>query len=86
MQITVKLYGTLRRFSLPDTPGLWIGEIPDGSTVRDLLHHFGTSEAELAAAAMDDQIISLDTSLESGNCLILVTPVGGGNNRFVNII
>ncbi len=78
MQITVKLYGTLRRFSQPDTPGLWIGEVPKGSTVRDLLHLFGTTEAELAAAAVNDQIIPLDTSLESGACLILVTPVGGG--------
>ncbi len=80
MQITVKLYGTLRRFSQSDTPGLWIGELPDGSTVRDLLHYFGTTEAELAAAAMDDQIIPLDTCLVSGNCLILVTPVGGGSS------
>ena len=37
MQVKVKLYGTLRRLSQPATPGIWVGDVPGGCRISDLL-------------------------------------------------
>jgi len=78
MHITVKLYGTLRRFSLPDMPGLWVGEVAEEMTIGGFLEFIGTTDRELAAAAINDIVVTLDTRLSDGDLLVLVTPVGGG--------
>jgi sulfur carrier protein ThiS len=79
MFVKVKLYGTLRRLSNPDTPGLWQGEIRQGTTLRDLIAILGTREEEVAAAAIGDQVYPLETVIPEGAVVVLVTPVGGGN-------
>jgi sulfur carrier protein ThiS len=78
MHVKVKLYGTLRRFSLKETPGVWQGEIPAGTRVRDLIASLGSSEAEVAAAALDNEPCALDDFIPDGAVVTLVTPVGGG--------
>lgn len=78
MRITVKLFGTLRRLSNPDTPGLWTGEILEGSTILDLLHLLGTSERELAAASINQKVVELNAVIPQDAEIVLVTPVGGG--------
>ena len=78
MNVTVKLFGTLRRFSDPETPGLWRGEIADGARIRDLIRAIGTSEAEVAAAALDNVNCPLETIIPAGAVVTLVTPMGGG--------
>jgi len=83
MKVTVKLYGTLRRLSNPGTPGLWNGEIPAGTTLRQLVTLLGTREEELAAAAIDGQVFPLETPIPDGAVVTLVTPVGGGTIQFL---
>jgi sulfur carrier protein ThiS len=78
MYIKVKLYGTLRRFSLNETPGVWQGEIPEGACVRDLIAILGSSEAEVAAAALNKEPCCLEDVIPDGAVVTLVTPVGGG--------
>ena len=78
MFVKVKLYGTLRRLSNPDTPGLWQGEIQEGATLLDLIALLGTREEEVAAAAIDDRVCPLETIIPPGSVVVLVTPVGGG--------
>jgi len=78
MLITVKLFGTLRRLSCKDTPGLWKGEIPPGTSLRALIELLGTREAEVAAAAIDGVVLPLETEIPAGATVTLVTPVGGG--------
>jgi sulfur carrier protein ThiS len=78
MQVTVRLYGTLRRFSNLETPGLWSGEIPEGSTISDLLRLLGTSERELAAATIENRIVEINAAIPENAEIVLVTPVGGG--------
>ena len=78
MQVTVKLFGTLRRFSNPGTPGMWVGEIPEGSTIRDLAGILGTDEKELAAASINNQNVDFDVVIPGQASVILVTPFGGG--------
>jgi sulfur carrier protein ThiS len=78
MEITVRLYGTLRRFSSADTPGIWRGSLPQGSRLVDLLEVLGTSEAELANAAINGEIVPLESEIPPDAEVTLVTPVGGG--------
>lgn len=76
--VTVKLFGTLRRLSNKETPGLWKGEVPDGTRILDLLAILGTVEAEVAAAAINGQPAQLDAVIPPDAVIILVTPVNGG--------
>jgi hypothetical protein len=78
MQVTVKLFGTLRRFSNPGTPGVWVGEIPEGSTIRDLAGILGADEKEMAAASINKQNVDFDAVIPGQATVILVTPFGGG--------
>jgi sulfur carrier protein ThiS len=76
--VTARLFGTLRRFSLPDTPGEWHGELPPGSSLRDLVRALGAEERELSAASVNGTVRSLDTAIPEGAEILLVTPMGGG--------
>jgi sulfur carrier protein ThiS len=76
--VTVKLYGTLRRLSQPETPGLWQGEVPAGTDIAGLVRLLGTRLDEVAAAAINGEPAPLETRLADGDVVVLVTPVGGG--------
>jgi sulfur carrier protein ThiS len=78
MRVAVRLLGTLRRFSLRDTPGVWEGELPAGSSLRDLLRAIGAEEREVSAASVNGTVRPLDTEILEGAEILLVTPVGGG--------
>lgn len=78
MKVTVRLYGTLRRFSLPETPGLWRGELAAGSSLRDLLGAVGAEEREIASALVNGIVRPLDAEISEGAEILLVTPMGGG--------
>jgi molybdopterin converting factor small subunit len=78
LSVTVKLYGSLRRLSSPGSPGLWKGKVPQGSTILELVSILGTTEKELAGAALNDQVCELTTKIADGDTITLVTPVGGG--------
>ena len=78
MQVTVKLYGTLRRLSLKETPGVWQGEIPAGASILELLSILGTVEAEVAAAAINKEPAPLTAIIPEAAVVTLVTPVNGG--------
>ncbi len=78
MLVKVKLFGTLRRLSDKDTPGLWQGEIPEGIRIYDLIEILGTKEAEVAAAALNGEPCGLDSIIPAEAVITLVTPFGGG--------
>ncbi len=78
MFVTVKLFGTVRRLSQPETPGLWQGDIPEGSTVQDLINLLGAPEGEVAAAAVNGETVPFDTPIPDRATVLLVTNVNGG--------
>ena len=78
MFVTVKLYGTLRRLSRPETPGLWEGEIAGGSTVQDLINLLGSPDGEVSAVAMNGEAVTFDTPIPDHAVILLVTNVNGG--------
>ncbi len=78
MIIKAKLFGTLRRFSNPQTPGFWCGELPEGSTVNDLIVLIGAEVEEVSAASINGTVKSLDSKIDSNDEIILVTTMGAG--------
>ena len=64
MTIAVRLFGTTRRLSNTGTPGRWEGEIPDGSTVEDLIAAVGSSRREVTSVAIDEDSVN-DPSVSS---------------------
>ena len=55
MIVHLRLYGTLRRFSLPETPGRWSGEVPEGAMIEVVLQQLDIPPAEVAGASVGDQ-------------------------------
>ncbi|MCL4559171.1 MAG: MoaD/ThiS family protein [Chloroflexi bacterium] len=78
MLVTVKLYGTLRRFSQPGTPGMWQGNVAGGSTLQDLITLLGAPEGEVSVAAINGETVPFETPLPDGATVLLVTNVNGG--------
>lgn len=74
----VHLYGTLRRFSQPGTPGLWQGELPPRARIIDLVHLIGSTTYEVSGACINGNPCSLDAEIPPGADVTLVTPMGGG--------
>jgi sulfur carrier protein ThiS len=78
MRIRVKLFGTLRRLSRQETPGLWEGEVPEGATIQEMLHLIGAGKYEANAAAINGEPCSLDDIIPADSEITVVTPMGGG--------
>jgi sulfur carrier protein ThiS len=78
MKVRVKLFGTLRRLSLPETPGRWEGEVPDGTTVQEMLRLLGAGKYECNAAAINGEPCTLDDVIPLQAEITVVTPMGGG--------
>ena len=79
MEIRVKLYGTVRRFSQPGTPGLWQGEISPGTRIIDLITLIGSTEREVSAVSLDGIVQPFESVIpDSVTDIKLVTPIGGG--------
>jgi sulfur carrier protein ThiS len=74
----VKLFGTLRRFSSPQAPGFWTGELPDGSTAHDLIKLIGADADEVAAVSINGTVRRLDTKIDGNDEILLVTTMGAG--------
>ncbi len=80
MKVKVELYGTLRRFSQENKKGLWVGDIPTGSTINDLLDIIGISKQEVSAVAINNELCDYNTEIEEDDDMVitLVTPMSGG--------
>ena len=76
--VKVKLYGTLRRFSQPETPGFWQGEITNNSNIADVIQIIGSTVEEVAGATINGEFVSFDSEVPDGAEIKLVTPIGGG--------
>jgi sulfur carrier protein ThiS len=79
MKIRVRLYGTLRRNSPAgeQSEGIEV-EIPEGGTVRDLMHLLGISESRGAAVVMAGRVLAADDQVQSGARVDVFQSIGGG--------
>lgn len=78
MNVTVKLLGTLRKFSHPDSPGELKIDLPSDSTVADLINRIIKGKATVVACAINGRTRNLDTVICEGDEVILLSKLGGG--------
>ncbi|OEH86113.1 molybdopterin synthase sulfur carrier subunit [Desulfuribacillus stibiiarsenatis] len=74
MQITIKLFATLRnqRFKVE------VQEYPEGSSVKDVASALDIQEEDLAIILVNGRDADLDTILVNDAVLCFFPPVGGG--------
>jgi sulfur carrier protein ThiS len=78
MEIQINLYGSLQRFSQPETPGMWQGDIPTDSKLRDLIARIGIPEKEIWIAAINGAACPFDAEIPEGAKVTIVTARGSG--------
>lgn len=78
MKIIVKLLGTLRKYSDSDSPGRLQVDLPSGSTVTDLIDRITDRRGEAAACAINGHTRRLDTVIDDGDEVVLLSTLGGG--------
>ncbi len=79
MQISVKLFASLARFSnggLPGTP--FQMQLPDAATVQDVLQRLGIPAEETKVAFVNGRIRDTDWLLNPGDEVGIFPPIGGG--------
>ncbi|MBS3900814.1 MAG: MoaD/ThiS family protein [Dethiobacter sp.] len=74
MQITVKLFATLRnnRFKIE------VHEYPEGSTILQVAEALEIPKEELALTLINGISLEVDNALKDGDTLAIFPPVGGG--------
>jgi molybdopterin converting factor small subunit len=79
MRVTVKLFATLARFSKAAQPGMPSEmDLPESSTVQDLLDQLGVPSEETKISFVNGHIRDLDWALQQDDEVGLFPPIGGG--------
>lgn len=79
MKIQVELYATLSKFLPPGAEGRKATvELPDGSSVGDLLRHLGIPAEMAALLLVNGTHQPPETVLEDGGVLAVFPPLAGG--------
>ena len=76
MQITVSMWGNLRRF-VPSGAGVMVLEVADSTTVADLAMQMG-AQHEVYAAALNGKVVALSSRLSPGDRVFLFDHLHGG--------
>ncbi len=74
MEVEVKLSAGLRKGRF----GRQTFDLPDGSTVADLLEQLKLTPKEVAVVAVNDQHVPRDRQLRAGDAILIYPFVGGG--------
>jgi thiamine biosynthesis protein ThiS len=77
MNITLKLYGNLKRFSPQKREDLTL-EISPGTTIADLFAQLGVPDSNVSMCAVNDVVVNPSTPLHDGDVVEVFEPVGGG--------
>ena len=78
MRIEVRLYATLRRHALSAAGGVLAVDVPEGSTVADVIAKVQVDANEVHLLMVNGISSSLDQVLAEGDRLGLFPAVGGG--------
>ena len=77
MEIKVRLYGSLKRYG-HRKQGLLRFNVPEGTTVRDVLDRFNFPGSEIWIAVINGQLAQGEQRLEDRDELGIFPPVAGG--------
>ena len=74
MEVEVKLSASLRKGRF----GRETVDVPDGSTVADLLQQLNLPEKKVAVVAVNSEYAALDRQLQAGDAISIYPLVAGG--------
>jgi molybdopterin synthase sulfur carrier subunit len=77
MNVQVKLYGTLRFPGYQPSQGIEV-EIPDGTTVKDLLALLEISESQRAVVIVEGRILKADDEIPRSVPVSVLQAIHGG--------
>jgi molybdopterin converting factor small subunit len=82
LQVSVKLYGTLRRRRPDSAPGAphhpFVVSLPHGANVLELSELLGINSGLVSAVAVNGQAANDETSLQDGDEVAFFPPAAGG--------
>ena len=77
MRVVVEVMGELRRY-LPDGHGSTPMDVPDGTTVVELLKLLGVDELDPWNASLNGTLASPSDKLSEGSEVLFFPPISGG--------
>ncbi len=77
MEVTVRLYGNLRRYA-SNRQDRTVVNVPDSETIEGLLGALGVPDSAWWMAAVNDKVVQRDAVLQAGDLVEIFEPVGGG--------
>ncbi len=82
MELTVKLYGILRRYRPETAEGAphhpFPISLPENSTLHDLIDLLQIKDGVVNATAVNGEAVNQDTRLHDGDTISLFPPAAGG--------
>ena len=78
MELEVRLYATLRRYAPASPNGVIAVDVPEHSTVLDLVKNLEIDPAEIHLIMINGIGCEFERSLTNGDRVGLFPPVGGG--------
>jgi sulfur-carrier protein len=79
MQVNVKLFASLARFSPGGLPGTPIEtDLPESATIQDVVDRLGIPSDEIKISFVNGLIHELDWVLKQGDEVGIFPPIGGG--------
>lgn len=78
MHVRVKLHGETKR-GVPGLVGDHVeADVPDGSSVQQVLSHIGVDETEVWMSAVNKEVVKPEHRLRDGDAIEVFAPVAGG--------
>ncbi len=77
MRVRARLFGDLKKFS-PTGEETVEADIPESSSVSDLVDALKVERGELWRASVDKKLVELDHTLREGDEVFFFPPIGGG--------
>lgn len=78
MQLELRVYTGLEKYTGTKYGELIKAELPEGSNIRDLMKAYKIPETEVFSSLVNGLHKELDTILQDGDRVALFPPVGGG--------
>ena len=79
MQVQVKLFATLTRYSPGGQSGIpFAAEMPDGSSISDLMDYLKLPENEVKLSFVNGRMQPISYKLENNDNVGIFPPIGGG--------
>ena len=78
MQLELRVYTGLEKFTGTKFGELIKAEVPEGSTIRDLMKTYNIPEVEVFSSLVNGIHKDWDAVLQEGDRVALFPPVGGG--------